>query len=97
MKIAITGANGLFGHVLVQVVGAAHSTLPMTRADADLIRLPDVRGLLLRERPDALIHTAAAPDPDACERNPKYALEELKTGISRPFAEAFRAMIAWGR
>src|SRR6478752_6283353 len=75
MKIAITGANGLFGHALVQVVGAVHSALPMTRADADLTRLPDVRGLLLRERPDALIHAAAAPDPDFCETHPEYAFE----------------------
>ena len=75
MKIAITGANGLFGHALVQVVGAVHSTLPMTRADADLTRLSDVRRILLGERPDALIHTAAAPDPDVCERNPEYAFE----------------------
>ncbi len=75
MKIAITGARGLFGHALVQVVGAVHSTLPMTRADADLTRLSDVRRILLGERPDALIHTAAAPDPDVCERNPEYAFE----------------------
>lgn len=26
-----------------------------------------------------------------------YCSEELKTGISRPFAEAFRAILAWGR
>lgn len=26
-----------------------------------------------------------------------YCSEELKTGISRPFANAFRAMLAWGR
>lgn len=75
MKIAITGANGLFGHALVQVVGAMHSALPMTRADADLTQLPDVRGVLLGARPDALIHTAAVPDPDVCERNPEYAFE----------------------
>lgn len=75
MKIAITGANGLFGHALVQVVGAVHSTLPMTRADADLTCLPDVRAMLLKKEPDALIHTAAAPDPDACERNPEYAFQ----------------------
>jgi dTDP-4-dehydrorhamnose reductase len=75
MKVAITGANGLFGHALVQVIGAAHSVLPMTRADADLIRLPDVRCFLLAARPDVLIHTAAAPDPDLCEANPEYAFQ----------------------
>jgi len=75
MKVAITGANGLFGHALVQVIGASHHVLPMTRADADLTRLTDLRRVLLAARPDALIHTAGAPDPDKCERNPEYAFQ----------------------
>jgi dTDP-4-dehydrorhamnose reductase len=75
MKIAIAGANGLFGHGLVQVIRAAHHTLPMTRADADLTRLSDVRRILLAALPDALIHSAAAPDPDVCEANPEYAFQ----------------------
>lgn len=75
MNIAITGANGLLGHALVQVIGAAHHVLPMTRADADLTRLPDVRRVLLAARPDALVHTAAAPDPDKCELDPEYAFQ----------------------
>ena len=75
MKIAITGANGLFGHALVQVFGAAHSVLPLTRADADLTRQPDVRRVLLAAQVDAIVHAAAAPDPDACERNPEYAYQ----------------------
>lgn len=75
MKIAITGANGLLGRALVRVIGAKHNTLPMTRADADLIRLADVRRILLAARPDALIHTAAARDPDLCEANPEYAFQ----------------------
>jgi dTDP-4-dehydrorhamnose reductase len=75
MKVAITGANGLFGHALVQVIGAAHHALPMTRADADLTRLTDVRRVMLTARPDALIHAAGAPDPDKCEANPEYAFQ----------------------
>jgi dTDP-4-dehydrorhamnose reductase len=89
MKIAITGANGLFGHALVQVIGGdgvprphgfrglgwSHHALPLTRADADLTRLPDVHRVLLAARPDAIVHAAAAPDPDACERNPEYAFQ----------------------
>ena len=75
MKVAITGANGLFGHALVQVIGAAYQVLPMTRADADLTRLTDLRRVVLAARPDALIHTAGAPDPDKCERNPDYAFQ----------------------
>jgi dTDP-4-dehydrorhamnose reductase len=75
MKIAITGANGLFGHGLAQVIREKHKVLSLTRADADLTRLPDVRRVLLAARPDAVIHTAAAPDPDQCERNPEYAFQ----------------------
>jgi dTDP-4-dehydrorhamnose reductase len=75
MKVAITGANGLFGHALVWVIGGAHHALPLTRADADLTRLPDVRRVLLAARPDAIVHAAAAPDPDACEANPEYAFQ----------------------
>ena len=75
MRIAITGANGLLGHGLVQVIGAKHYVLPMTRAQADLTRLPEVRRALTAARPDALIHTAAAADPDRCEANPEYAFQ----------------------
>lgn len=73
MRIAITGANGLLGHGLVQVMRAKHQVLPLTRADADVTQLPEVRRVLLAARPDAVIHTAAAPDPDVCERDPDYA------------------------
>jgi dTDP-4-dehydrorhamnose reductase len=75
MKIAITGANGLFGRALVQIIGARYHALPMTRADADLTRAADVRRVLLVARPDAVIHTAAAPDPDFCETNPEFAFQ----------------------
>lgn len=75
MKIAITGANGLFGHGLVQVFRETHEVFPLTRAEADLARLDEVRRTLHRVRPEALIHTAAAPDPDVCELNPDYAFQ----------------------
>ena len=57
------------------MIGAAHNPLPMTRADADLTQLAQVRRILLAARPDALIHTAAARDPDLCEANPEYAFQ----------------------
>jgi dTDP-4-dehydrorhamnose reductase len=73
MKIAITGANGLFGCGLVRVTGAKHEIYPMTRATADLTDVDAVRRALTRERPDALIHTAGIPDPDLCESEPERA------------------------
>lgn len=65
----------MFGHGLIKVIGAVHNILPMTRADADLTRLSEVRRFLLAARPDALIHTAAVPDPDVAETNPDYAFQ----------------------
>lgn len=76
MKLALTGANGLFGHGLIRVIGATHNILPMTRAGADLTRLSEVRRFLLAELPDALIHTAALPDVDVAETNPDYAFQQ---------------------
>jgi len=57
------------------VIGATHQALPITRPEADLTRLFDVRRVLLAARPDALIHTAGAPDPDKCEAAPESAFE----------------------
>jgi dTDP-4-dehydrorhamnose reductase len=73
MKIAITGANGLFGCGLVRVIGATHKVYPMTRGTADLTDIAAVRRVLIAEKPDALIHTAGIPDPDLCESEPERA------------------------
>jgi dTDP-4-dehydrorhamnose reductase len=75
MKIAITGANGLFGCGLVQVIAAKHTVYPMTRATADLTDIAAVRRALgsEMEKPDVLIHTAGIPDPDLCESEPERA------------------------
>lgn len=74
MMIAITGAHGLFGHGLVQVIGAKHTVYPMTRATADLTDIAAVRRALgMLDNPDVLIHTAGIPDPDLCESEPERA------------------------
>jgi dTDP-4-dehydrorhamnose reductase len=75
VKIAITGANGLFGHGLVAVIGKTHDAVALTRADADLRRAQDVRRVLTDLAPEAIVHAAAVPDPDVCEANPEYAFE----------------------
>jgi dTDP-4-dehydrorhamnose reductase len=75
MKIAITGANGLFGCGLVRVIGAKHSVYPMTRATADLTDIDAVRRALTTNKPDVLIHSAGIPDPDLCESEPERAFK----------------------
>lgn len=75
MKIAVTGANGLFGHGLVQVFREAHTVFPLTRSEADLTQIDQVRRALLPIKPDVVIHTAGIPDPDVCEQEPDRAFE----------------------
>jgi dTDP-4-dehydrorhamnose reductase len=73
MKIAITGANGLFGHGLVRIMSAQHEVFPMTRATADLTDVAALRRALISEKPDVVVHTAGLPDPDVCESEPERA------------------------
>lgn len=75
MKIAVTGANGLFGHGLVQVFREGHTLFPLTRTEADLTQLDQVRRALMVIKPDAVIHAAGIPDPDVCEREADRAFE----------------------
>jgi dTDP-4-dehydrorhamnose reductase len=73
MKIAITGAAGLFGCGLVEVFGKRHEIFPLTRRDADIPRGEEVRAAFARIKPDVVVHPAGIPDLDICEDDPAKA------------------------
>lgn len=73
MKIAITGAAGLFGYGLVQIFNEGHTVYPLTHAEMDITRAEDVEATLSRIRPEVVIHAAAIPNPDTCEEDPARA------------------------
>jgi dTDP-4-dehydrorhamnose reductase len=73
MRIAITGANGLFGFGLMKTLSPVHTVHPLTRAEADLTNAEEVRRALGKIRPDVIVHAAAIPDLDACEADPAKA------------------------
>ncbi len=73
MKVAITGAAGLFGRGLVQVFQGRHTVFPLTRADADLTKADEVRAIFAKIKPNAVIHPAGIPDLDTCETEPAKA------------------------
>lgn len=75
MPLAVTGANGLFGRALVSVIRNTGPVYGMTRQDADLTRIEEVRRALCALRPSAVIHAAAIADPDLCEEEPERAFE----------------------
>lgn len=73
MKIAITGAAGLFGHALVKIFGERHTVTPLTHQDVDITCEDAVEASLAKIKPDVVIHAAAIPNPDVCEENPARA------------------------
>jgi dTDP-4-dehydrorhamnose reductase len=73
MKVAITGAAGLFGHGLVQVFGERHTVFALTRSEVDITRPEQVLAVFKELKPDLVIHPAGIPDIDICEADPAKA------------------------
>lgn len=73
MNFAVTGATGLFGHGLVEVISKRHTLFSVGRAEADITRFEEVEALFQKLRPDVVVHAAANPSPDECEMNPAQA------------------------
>jgi dTDP-4-dehydrorhamnose reductase len=90
MKVAITGAAGLFGHGLVEVFKTRHEVFPLTRSEVDITKEEEVQSVLHKLRPEVIVHSAAIPDLDICEANPAKAYLVNVHG-TRHIVEAARA------
>ncbi len=75
MKIAITGAAGLFGHGLTQVFCTRHTVFALTRSEADITKADEVRAFFKELGPDLVVHPAGIPDIDLCEADPAKAFQ----------------------
>jgi dTDP-4-dehydrorhamnose reductase len=73
LRIAITGAAGLFGHALVAAFSCRHTVFPLTRAEADITNAESVRTLLERIPPEVVVHPAGIPDLDIADADPARA------------------------
>jgi len=89
MKVAITGAAGLFGQGLVAAFSTRHQVIPLTRAEADITDAEALRAVLERIRPDLIVHSAGIPDIDTCEADPALAFRVNDQG-TRNVADAAR-------
>jgi dTDP-4-dehydrorhamnose reductase len=80
MKILVTGARGMLGTDLCLELEKKHEVLAFDLAEADLTQ-PQAVDVLVRARPDALVHAAAFANVDGCERDPDtaYAVNALGT------------------
>jgi dTDP-4-dehydrorhamnose reductase len=89
LKIAITGVSGLFGKGLVSVLSAKDEVVGLSRQDGDITDHRRMRELVNAIRPDVILHTAAMPDIDECERNPEQAFK-VNTQATESLAETAR-------
>jgi len=91
MRVAITGARGLFGHGLVTAFATRHEVIPLTRGEADVTQAGAVHAALAHLRPDLVVHSAGIPDIDLCEAEPNLAAQVNFQGACN-VAEAARRL-----
>lgn len=100
MKIVITGANGMLGHMLGTLFGRAltkaeadHEVLLVNRSQLDITNQADVLAYMTAQTPDVIINAAAYTAVDDCESN--SALANQVNGIGpRHLAEAAKKIQA---
>lgn len=83
MRILVTGASGLLGGRLAQLLARRHAVtaarhtaatpLGLETAPLDLRSEDSVVAALAAARPDVVVHAAACADVDMCEREPEMA------------------------
>jgi dTDP-4-dehydrorhamnose reductase len=95
MRVAVTGARGRLGGAVLAALEEAPFTGPFgpigwDRQAFDLDAPSGFEALLDRDRPEAVVHTAAWTDVDGCARDPDLALVRNGTA-TRILAEACAA------
>jgi dTDP-4-dehydrorhamnose reductase len=81
VKILITGAQGMLGRALGEILSLDHEVSGVDIQDADIRVSGDIERLIVRTRPELVIHAAANTDVDGCEKNENdaYAANALGT------------------
>lgn len=101
-KVMITGATGLLGRALVKQFSSPSYelfTLAYKRAKHRDIRLDitdryALKNVILKCRPQVIIHTVAEKHPEICEKFPDKA-EEINAKLTKTIAELAREIGSW--
>lgn len=75
MKVLVTGAAGQLGQAMIRQLAANHQITAWTRHMIDLTRHREVREMVLRLAPDAIINCASYNHVDQAEDQQETALE----------------------
>ena len=89
MNVIITGAGGMLGSDLLEILGnfGAHEVISFRRGELDIADRDRVLSIIEESRPDVIINAAAYTDVDGCETNREMAFSVNAEG-SRYLGEA---------
>jgi len=73
VKISVTGAAGLLGKGVTEIFRKQHEVFPLTRQEGDITDEAQMLSVLSKIKPELIVHAAAMPDIDDCEKNPEQA------------------------
>jgi len=106
-KVLVTGAGGLLGSKLVKsLINANHEVLALYRTHEppevkgvtpiklDITETQELRDLIIRVRPGAVIHAAAMTNVDGCERD-KASAWRVNVEATEAIAKASKAVNAY--
>ena len=106
-RVLVTGSGGLLGSKLVKsLIKAGHEVIAIYRTHEppemtgvapvklDIINTEELRKLIIRVRPEAVIHAAAMTDVDGCERN-KVGAWRVNVEATEAITKASKAVNAY--
>jgi len=73
LKVAITGAKGMLGSDVCEIMSGHFEVIPLSRQDFDIVNLDQTVSVIREIKPDYLIHIAAYTDVDGSEHEPEKA------------------------
>lgn len=100
MRVVVTGAQGMLGRDLVEILSERHDVVPTDLAGSNPLDITDAGAVLefmASFRPDAVVHCAAYTDVDGCERQPDvaYRVNALGTASVAGACQAVGAALAY--
>ena len=80
MRVMVTGARGMLGSDLCEVLARDHTVAAVDVEDLDITQPAPTRAAVAAAAPELVVHCAAWTDVDGCERDPERAFRVNTTG-----------------
>ncbi|MFH1313363.1 MAG: dTDP-4-dehydrorhamnose reductase [Candidatus Eisenbacteria bacterium] len=80
MRVLVTGARGMLGSDMCEVLGTDYEVTPYDIEDFDIVDLEPTLAAVRKVSPQVIIHLAALTDVDACEDDLEKALNVNSVG-----------------